>query len=489
MNSKQKFTLNTFIALTLFFLSCGDAVKPEDITIAIPENIVQEKIGSFPAENFGYIIYDVAEEKVVKAHNSRKVFIPASVTKIFTALYTLENYKADDTYSTRISYTGTISKGLLKGNIFLKGSGDPELSIPHLVDMAKKIKTAGITAVEGSFIFDESLFPKKEMIDVNMSPEARYNTGLSALTLNKNSVYSAQIKNSEGLITGYSLIPSIEKNRAATYSGKPTSRLIRYSSNSGIETWSFPDRRAIPRYQLPVKDPAPFTAWTLKLICTIHGITLPSPEPGITPANAKELYTHKSTPITGIVKDMLHSSNNTTAELAAVTSIIKETGEYSESMEPVESFFKKNFTGISWDGLVLSNGSGLTPDGRISPEQTASVLIYADRKKPHSRELDYYLPMSGWEGTMMQRLDSPETAFRVYGKTGTIFYASALAGFFYSNSGKKYIFSIFISDINKRSEHDNNQKGLPSDTAEAVSWSKKAVNAIDEFLINQINEL
>ena len=489
MNSIKKIKLTSFIFLILFFLSCGGSVKPEDISLTIPEDTRHERVGTFPAENYGYIIYDISENKVVKAHNSKKVFIPASVTKIFTALYALENYKSGDSYSTLISYSGNISQGVLKGNIYLKGSGDPELSITHLVDIAKEIKAVGITAVEGSFIFDESLFPKKEMIDGNMSPEARYNTGLSALTLNNNSVYSAQIKNSEGLITGYSLIPSIEVNRASTYSGKPSAPLIRYNSSSGIETWSFPDRRAIPRYQLPVKDPAPFTAWTLKLICSIHGITLPSPEPGIKPAETKEIYTHKSNNIPVIIKNMLHSSNNTTAELAAITSIIKETGEHSDSMEPIELFFKKKFTGISWDGLSISNGSGLSPDGRISPEQTAALLIYADRKNLHGMELDYYLPMSGWEGTMMQRLDTSEAAFRVYGKTGSIFYASALSGFFYSNSGKKYIFSIFISDINRRIEHDNNKKKNPSDAAEAVAWSKRAANAIDEFIIRQIKEL
>lgn len=489
MNLTKEITIKTFIILTLFFISCGDAVKPEDITFAIPQNIVQEEIGSFSADNYGYIIYDIDQSKVVKAHNSRKVFIPASVTKIFTAFYALETFSEKERLKTALYYSGKISGDTLKGDIYLKGSGDPSLSIPDLVKLAMEIKKKGIKSIDGSFYFDESLFEPRETITGNMSPDARYNTGISPLSLNRNNVFAVQKKDSEGWVTGYSLLPSLPVNSTRLYNDRTATAAIRYMGSGDVETWGFSDRRAVPKQTLPVKKPGPFTAWTFRLICAIHGIKLPEPAAGTVPDKARVLVSHESDRLSTIARDILHSSNNPSAELAAILSVIKNGGESDGSMEQVENFFSSRFTGLNWDGFRLVNGSGLNSDGRISPEQTAALLIYADMKKYHGMDLEYYLPLAGWEGTMQNRLDSPESAFRVYAKTGSIFYASGLAGFFYSNSGKKYIFSIFISDINRRTALDNNPNRLSHETAEAVSWSNRAMKTIDEFLIKQIKEL
>ncbi len=476
--------------IILLFSACGEGIDPGDISLNIPENkTVYERMGDFPSSSYGYIIYDVAESKVIKAHNSKKSFIPASVTKLFTAIYTLDNLKEDDKFITEISYTGKIKNENLTGNLYLKGSGDPSLSVSSLDNIVKQLKQKGIKNVTGNFFYDESLFPSREVIDESMSPEAGYNTGLSALTLNNNHVYSVQLKDREGRVSGYDFVPSTPLNRAITYSGPYSYPLVRYSTYSGKEIWSFPERKIIPRQHLPVKNPALFTALTFKKICKIHGITIPDPKPGKAPSGRKEIALSESRSISSIVKDILHNSNNTSAELLARISIITDKDEYNGSLEPVENYYRKNFKQIDWSAFSMVNGSGLTPAGRVTPEQTAALLIYADKNKLHGREIDYYLPMSGLEGTLTSRLDSPETAMRVFAKTGTIFYASALSGLFYSQSGKKFIFSIFISDIEKRSSYDNNSKIGSNNIYEAVKWSDKAENAIDRFIEENIRNL
>jgi len=322
-----------------------------------------------------------------------------------------------------------------------------------------------------------------------MPPEAKYNTGLSALSLNNNNVYSVQLKNKDGRVTGYDFIPSTPLNKASTYIGPAAHRPVRYDNNSGKEIWSFPESILIPRQHLPVKKPALFTAWSFKKICRIHGIEIPDPEPGIAPSGRKNLAFTESSSISSIVKDILHNSNNTAAELLAITSVIKAAGEFTGSMEPVKNFYRQRFKQIDWSAFSMYNGSGLTPEGRVTPEQAAALLIYADKKNLHGRETDYYLPMSGLEGTLNGRMDSPDTAMRVYAKTGTIFYASALSGIFYSNSGKKYIFSIFISDFEKRSAYDKNSESGSNNIYEAVQWSGKASHAIDRFISESISAL
>ncbi|MFA5519002.1 MAG: D-alanyl-D-alanine carboxypeptidase/D-alanyl-D-alanine-endopeptidase [Spirochaetota bacterium] len=479
----------TILTLVLLYSGCKNQINPEDIILQIPAEASDYKIDSFPPSNYGYLIYDISENRVVKAHNSKKSFIPASITKLFTAIYALENFKKEANFETEILYTGKIKDNQLNGNLYLKGSGDPSLTISELIELVKQLKAKGIKQIEGSFFYDESLFPSKNMIDESMSPEARYNTGLSALNLNNNLVYSVQLKNNEGRVTGYSIMPPNNLHSTRRYSGFPTYRPIKFSSNSNREIWAFPEKGIIPRQQLPVKNPALFTAWTFKQICKIHGITIPDPKAGIAPSKTKKIALSKSTNISTIIRDMLHSSNNTTAELIATTSIIKATGEYKNSMEPIEDFYKKRFTQIDWADFHLENGSGLTSTGRVTPEQAAAILIYADKKMLHEKEADFYLPLSGFEGTMTARMDSPDAAMRVYAKTGNIFFASALTGFFYANSGKKYIFSIFISDIEKRKSLDSKNGGTQSQIQEAVLWTSSSTNAIDRFIIENIKKL
>jgi D-alanyl-D-alanine carboxypeptidase/D-alanyl-D-alanine-endopeptidase (penicillin-binding protein 4) len=488
-NKTPIISIFTLLLTILLSSGCGDKIKPQDISLQIPENRSDEKyFPEFHPSKYGYIIYDTVENRVIKSHNSKKSFIPASVTKLFTAVYALEIFEKDDKYITEVSYTGKIRKGELQGNLYIKGSGDPTLTVADLADIAKQLKADGIIKIAGSFFYDESLFPAQDVIDESMSPEAKYNTGLSALTLNNNHVYSVQLQDKERRVTGYDFVPSTPLNSASTYSGPYSYRLVRYRNISGKETWSFPEKRLVPRQYLPVKNPGLFTAWTFKEICKIHGITIPDPEPGISPSGRKKLTLSESGSISSIVKDILHNSNNTSAELIARTSIVKARGEFQGSMEPVENFYQENFKQIDWSGFTMGNGSGLTPAGRVTPEQTAALLIYADKNRLHGRKMDYYLPMSGLEGTLTGRMDNPETAMRVYAKTGTIFYASALSGFFYSESGKKYIFSIFISDLGKRSAYDNSTE-TGSNIYEAVQWSRKAEYAMDRFIAENIRDL
>lgn len=57
--------------------------------------------------------------------NPEKGFIPASLTKILTAGMSLEKYPVGHRFVTQLSSVANIEDGALKGNLFLKGGGDP----------------------------------------------------------------------------------------------------------------------------------------------------------------------------------------------------------------------------------------------------------------------------------------------------------------------------------------------------------------------------
>jgi D-alanyl-D-alanine carboxypeptidase len=90
---------------------------------------------------------------------------------------------------------------------------------------------------------------------------------------------------------------------------------------------------------------------------------------------------------------------------------------------------------------------------------------------------------------MKSKLENPDTAFRVYAKTGSIYYASALAGEFIASSGKKYLFSVYIANKEKRNLYTLSGNGSIEKAKTAEKWSSIASKAIELFIDKQIKEL
>lgn len=490
--SLKKITKQFLITAVLLFLSAslnsGCKISYDDISLGDCKNDDGE-IRGFPGNNYGYVIYDIETEKIVRGHNIRNKFTPASVTKLFTALFAAETLGYDYSFSTTLSYDGKISDNILTGNIYFTGSGDPEISINELLKIVNALKSENIKEVRGNFYFDETLFSPQEKLDPGMPDDGYYNAGLSSLSFNSNIIYALKKTDSEGKIISINLLPSLPGFNSHLYSDDLHYPYFRYKFSEGKESWGFPAKNIWDnRQQLPVKHPGLYTAQTFQKLCEIHGIKLPLPVIGKTPSSAKNIFILKSGSLSSIIKNMLFASNNMTAEmLYTITSDLYKNRTNGNS--PMENFYRNNFTGVEWNNFKIVNASGLTSLNKLTPEQTAAVLLFIEKMNNDNFRLEDILPVSGWEGTMRTRLDQPESAFRVYGKTGSIFYASGLAGLFYAKSGKRYIFTIYINDNAGRSEYDAKISKTADDLNRGGFWTKKASSAIDDFMLKMIDQL
>ena len=84
---------------------------------------------------------------------------------------------------------------------------------------------------------------------------------------------------------------------------------------------------------------------------------------------------------------------------------------------------------------------------------------------------------------MRNRLELPETALRVWAKTGTVFYGNAMVGYLYTLSGKRLMFSIMMMDPTERKNINQYADQLPPNLANrAESWSKSSRLLQDEIL-------
>nr|MDQ3092792.1 D-alanyl-D-alanine carboxypeptidase [Actinomycetota bacterium] len=88
--------------------------------------------------------------------------VPASVEKLFTTSTALLRFGSGGTLATRVLTDGTVGPdGVLRGDVYLVGGGDPTLTGGHLERLARRLATQGVTAIEGRIYGDESLFDSR----------------------------------------------------------------------------------------------------------------------------------------------------------------------------------------------------------------------------------------------------------------------------------------------------------------------------------------
>jgi D-alanyl-D-alanine carboxypeptidase len=194
-------------------------LSPAHITAAQKDSALAEQIheiGSRPEykhSTFGVEVYSLDEEKVVFALHGQDLFTPGSTTKLLTEGTGLELLGSDFRFHTRVYRTGPLSaNGILKGDLILVASGDPNLSgriqpdgtlafenedhsydgspdtkavagDPLLVirDLAAQVAAHGVKRIEGRVLVDATLFPEGDR-------ELGTNVVVSPISVNDNVV-------------------------------------------------------------------------------------------------------------------------------------------------------------------------------------------------------------------------------------------------------------------------------------------------------------
>ncbi|NOW47886.1 D-alanyl-D-alanine carboxypeptidase/D-alanyl-D-alanine-endopeptidase (penicillin-binding protein 4) [Novosphingobium sp. SG751A] len=91
------------------------------------------------------------------------------------------------------------------------------------------------------------------------------------------------------------------------------------------------------------------------------------------------------------------------------------------------------------------DGSGLSPDNRITPRAMVSYLHWANGQ-PWAADWRKTLPIGGVDGTLGRRMKNPVLQGKVFAKTGTLLAANALAGYMIAASGRELTFAIYAND-------------------------------------------
>ncbi|MEE9498714.1 MAG: D-alanyl-D-alanine carboxypeptidase, partial [Nitrospinaceae bacterium] len=106
----------------------------------------------------GAKFYSLDRQQVIYARNSDTLFTPASNMKMFTSAMALKKVGPDYRFHTRLYTNGRIQGTVLKGDLYIKGFGDPSLVTEQMWILVNELKNLSITKIEGNIIADNSYF-------------------------------------------------------------------------------------------------------------------------------------------------------------------------------------------------------------------------------------------------------------------------------------------------------------------------------------------
>jgi D-alanyl-D-alanine carboxypeptidase/D-alanyl-D-alanine-endopeptidase (penicillin-binding protein 4) len=404
---------------------------------------------------------------------------PASTIKLLTTLAALDLLGPQYRWNTNLYTDGQIKNGLLKGNLYLRGSGDPKLVPEELEQMMKSLRALGIQRIDGNLIFDRSAYSPEVMEHTTIDGESMraYNVPPDPLlyAFRTLSFQLTQTNNSNGVAISYT--PALayfkinNRLRASKQNCDDWQRKMQFElvKNVGSEsknldllsvqfTGEFPSACKSINYNVVALDANTFLTLGFAAAWELAGgswVKQPQGRSGEVPLFARPLLEFQGGPLIHAVNDINKFSNNVMARQVFLTLGLERLGKPAStgaSDRVMQAWLKQR--GLDFPELVLENGSGLSRNEAISARHLNDLLITA-RQLPSGDLFVQSLPLAGVDGTMKNRLikqlrqflhlkTKPEARI----KTGSLTEVRTISGYVISQSGKTYAVSSFINHPN-----------------------------------------
>ena len=163
------------------------AAAPED---QIPAAFQQamERIGK-AAGAAGVLVVSLSSGEVVCQSRAKDTFVPASLMKLLTSYAAMKKLGPSFRFTTKVLAVEAPVEGVISGDIWIKGSGDPFFVSEKALQLAQTIKESGIRQIRGSIFVDNSFFdPPSERICLDSDCAGAYNPVVSAAAIDYNTL-------------------------------------------------------------------------------------------------------------------------------------------------------------------------------------------------------------------------------------------------------------------------------------------------------------
>ncbi len=440
----------------------------------------------------GVKIVSLTSNQTLFEKNARQLFVPASNMKMVTTAAALRKLGPDFRFPTKVYGTGPTVNNTLKGDMFLKGFGDPFLVTERMWLLVNEIKNLPLNKIEGDLILDGSYFgggPRVASWKGYDGPEA-YLAPLSALSFNFNTI---AVHVGPGKRSGDRPVVVIDpataytrlENSAVTKNKGKRGRLIVNRHHQGGQdvvtvSGSLPRNVGRKTYYLNITHPLKYTGAVFKKMLGQAGVEVKGTvKVGTVPEGALEMHEHKSLPFSDILQGLNKYSNNFIAEQIVRTLSAREygaPGTTEKGVQLVQTYLMS--LGFSKNAFSIADGSGLSRQNRLSPEQLIAVLKDVHSDWSVFPEFVSAMAIMGLDGTVEDRMARVDGAQKIRTKTGTLNHVSSLSGYFQSKDGEAFAFSILMNGLkcsNGRAHRLQN-----AILAEALKFSRKQENSSEK---------
>lgn len=424
--------------------------------------------------------------KVIFENESEKYFIPASNMKNFTVATAIEKLTPDFKFITSVTAAAAPdASGVIKGDLTIVGRGDVSISTrftngdyyKRLDDLADKIAQAGVKRIEGSIVGDESYFSGDpvnatwEVEDIT-TPDG---VEISALPINDNAidvtvqpaaaaspcnvkvsppnpvmrVVNTCVTGARGSIRTLSVVKDLNQNVLEVSGNLP-------SGDSGYSE------------SIAISHPAELFIALLKQRLELKGVIVT----GTTrttrerPAASQtqlpvELARLESPPLSFIAAQTMKPSQNMYAE-----TLLWTLGEYNRARTSFPTVNGvsggaagssqlglgeiKNFLaniGVSTDGIIQYDGSGMSRRDGVTPASIVQLYTYMAKQSRYAQVWRDALAVGGVDGTLKRRFAGTAASGNFRGKTGTLSQVSALSGYMTTAGGDPLVISIIVNGV------------------------------------------
>jgi len=425
--------------------------------------------------NVGLIVQSVKTGEYFYKYNETKNFIPASTLKIITTGTAINYLGKDFKFNTKLYLDGIISEsGEFKGNIIVKGFGDPTLSDNYKSDIysifdfwISQLDSLGISSMKGNIIGDDSYFdniyyPAGWSWDDMIYP---YSAQVSALSIYDNSVdIIIEQGDTIGASTKYRILPensyvrvinnvnTISKGQGSEVEAlrDPVTNVIELYGN--LEFDSTKSNRIVK--SVAIDQPTlfflnVFKERLLKKNIKFRGALLDSDDwnQEIKYYELNSLPDYESPSLAEIIKVINKKSHNLGAEILLKTlgKEIYGVGSTQKGLEVVYSYLNK--LGVQTSKLSIVDGSGLSRLNLISP-LSLNNFLYELNKSKNKDVFRKSLSIPNEEGTLKRRFINTLAEKNIYAKTGSMNNVNSLVGFISTRDKELLSFVIFVNNFN-----------------------------------------